>query len=165
LRDLYKNGSVNKTLVIDSEPEEEVVHIIHKSRKNNPVKEQIIYVDDDDERLTGYNTRYIPQRKQQQQEVVYINRSPSPHQQKIVYAMPKQQQQQQRKQQIMYVKEQAPSVRYVYEDPQQDQLPYNYVIENNDYASSNGGRKQAPNYVYYETPRTEKRIVYADDYN
>ena len=154
-----------KIEIIDTEPEEEIVHIIHKPRKNKPMKEQIVYMneedDDDDNEISEFSPRYI--RKQNQKNIVYVSHSPSPYpvkvipdsiepNQKIIYAIPKPQ-----KKQVIYVKEAETPVKYIYKDIDEDHRPYDYSF------SRKNERQKVPNYIYYESPRVEKKIIYTDE--
>jgi hypothetical protein len=159
-----------KIEIIESEPEpeEEIVHIVHKSRKNKQPKEQIVYVDESED--DDQYPRFI--QKQKPQEVMLINRSPSPQPKikiinsnelnqspRYVYASPKPQ-----KKQIVYVKEPSSPVQYSYSyEDQDDMLPYDNSFSNNKYLVTAKGQKNQ-NYVYYnnQTPR-EKKIYYVND--
>lgn len=142
----------HKTIYVDEEPEEEVVHVVHRP-KPKP-KQKIIYVDEEPE----------PEPK-----IVYVNRKPEtqyvvqqhPPQQQIIMAQPQPQQQQQlvyaQPQQAVY---QYPSTssqpQYVYYDQNQGQNLQYVVQQPSDFGN------QA---VYLDQGMSASNMVYLNDGN
>lgn len=161
-----------KIEIIESEPEqEEIVHIIHKSKKVKE-KDQLLYIEDEDEEINQY-PRF--RQKIKSQDIMYVSRSPSPQQktikfinskeknQNVLYSIPKLE-----KKQIVYVKESRPlsPINYIYRDPDlNDMLPYDNSFSHNEHIITNKERK-IPNYIYYdEQTSRNKKIYYVNDRN
>lgn len=154
----------NRTIIVDSEPEEEIVHVIHKPKSRKSPKEQIIYVDEEDDNFEETSVNF--NQKVKSNEIVYV-RSPSPKvlyskerpSKKIIYTMPQKSQ----KQKVIYVKDPT-QTQYIYSPPPEHEIsPRHYVYPSDEYNYQTDKRRTVPSYVYYESVKPEKKIMYIDD--
>lgn len=141
----------HKTIYVDDEPEEEVVHVVHRPRPKP--KEKIIYVDEEEPT----------------QKIVYVDRPPSPKyviakqpSTQVVYAQQQQPQviyqQQAQQPQVIY---QQPQQQVVYASPKQPQQyvyynepnPVQYVVQQPDVGQP----------VYYDQQGLGSNYVYVND--
>ena len=137
----------HKTIYVDDEPEEEVVHVVHR-QKPKP-KQKIIYVDEEPEpeqKIVYVNRpepKYVVQQPQTQQ-VVYAQQP----QQQVVYAQPQQT--------VYQYPPQTTQPQYVYYDQNQGQNLQYVVQQPSDYGNQP---------VYLDQGAGASNIVYLNDGN